>query len=262
MPVILTTISGGLPPAPPRAVAKITRKIGLLGSHGSSLTDCPWDDPTWELWAHASSRAWYRREPDLYFELHRPARWKHEKKKGPNYFRWLCSTTVPIMMQEKHPEIPASRRYPKDRILQEFGTLRPYFTNTVSWMIALALTQSVTHLGLWGISYSSKGEYAIQRGCAEYWLGRAEQAGVHIILPKQCSLLREPAALYGYESHDETGALIDEYQQKEFRGAENLKVLRPGEAFERLAPPEEIRRQIAAEEEAYPRPEWAKVRNL
>lgn len=243
-------------PRPPRAVSRTIRKIGLLGSHTASLADCPWEDPSWELWGHASSMAWYSRSPDRLFDLHPKSRWFRPEKKTRRYPEWLAKNTVPIYMQAKYPEVPASIAYPKDRILNEYGQPRPYFTNQVAWMIALALSEGVTHLGLWGISYAARSEYGIQRGCAEYWLGRAAQAGVHVVLPRQCSLLAEPKRLYGYDSHDERGELVPEYQVKEF--PREIIPGKAGEGIRLVEPPDHIKAEMEAEEARHPRPEWAR----
>lgn len=196
---------------------------------------------------------------DRYFDLHTKACWTRGGKKTAAYPKWLKSNTVPIYMQERHEEVPASIKYPKGRILLEFADARGYFTNHAAWMIALALTEGVSTIGLFGVNYGTEGEYMLQRGSAEYWLGRAAGAGVHVVLPAQCTLLREPALLYGYESHDEvTGALREEYKIKTFTPAQvALRPLKPGETFKKAEPPEHLREEIRQEEEDYPRPDWA-----
>ena len=103
-------------------------------------------------------------------------------------------------------------RYPLERILQEY---RAYFTNHCAYMIALAMTEGVDTIGLWGCQYGASSEYSAQRGSLEYWLGRFEQAGGNVILPvKGNTVLHDPAELYGYESHDEQGHLVKSYQPK------------------------------------------------
>jgi len=240
----------------PRGVVLKNRKIGLCGSHSASLVDAPWDDPSWELWGHSSARSWYGRAMDRYFDLHPPSCWSRGMKKD-KYTRWLAKNTVPIYMQDVYPDVPASLRYPKGRILQEFAGARPYFTNHVAWMVALALTEGVSTVGLWGINYGTRSEYMLQRGACEYWIGRLEQAGVRVVLPEQCTLLKEPVGLYGYESHDEaTGVLLPAYQIKKWpQGPEPVPV---GEKPPDLAvPPPEVVDLIRAEEEESPRPDWA-----
>lgn len=257
--MVLTPAMAPQADPPPRPVAaRAVRKIALCGSHASSLKDAPWDDPSWEFWGHASSRAWYRRPMHRYFDLHPKACWTRGGKKGHSYPRWLAKNTVPIFMQQKFPEVPASVAYPRGQILTEFGDSRPYFTNHAAWMIALAMTEGATTLGLFGVNYGTESEYVRQRGSAEYWLGRAAERGIRIVLPEQCTLLSEPKLLYGYESHDEvTGLLKDEYKGKEWTPGETIKPLKPGEKFVRAQPPAHLVAEIEAEEREYPRPSWA-----
>lgn len=245
-------------PPPRRSTARMGRKVALCGSFTPSLQDCPWEDPSWEFWGHASSRGWYKVQMDRYFDLHSKTLWTRGGRKGAYYPRWLAQNTVPIYMQERYPEVPASVKYPKGRILMEFADARGYFTNHAAWMIALALTEGVETIGLFGVNYSSQSEYERQRGSCEYWIGRAAGMGVRMVLPEQCTLLREPALLYGYESHDEkTGLLKPEYQRKVYKPEETITPPVPGLPIPVVEPPEHLRALIAEEEREYPRPEWA-----
>ncbi len=122
-------------------------------------------------------------------------------------------------------------------------------------MIALALTEGVSTIGLFGIDYQVKSEYVMQRGCCEAWLMYASALGVRIVLPEQCSLLAAPKLLYGYESHDEvTGIIKPEYTK--YRWKEDIK---PIEGPMRLpaVPTPELAKEIKTEEMDYPRPDWA-----
>lgn len=176
------------------------RKIAILGG-ASTLKYAPWHDPTWELWSHHSCRHMCGRDPDLLFDLHPPELWTDPKKKfwDPDYTKWAQTNRIPIMMQQAYPEVPASIKYPFGQMITEFS--RGYMTNTVSYMVALALMEGVTHLGIYGCHYDTGSEYGPQRGSCEYWLGVAEGRGVHILIPPGCDLLNRPSLLYGYESH-------------------------------------------------------------
>lgn len=196
---------------------------------------------------------------DRYFDLHPKSRWTRGGKKSAKYPQWLARNTVPIYMQQRFDEVPASIKYPKGRILQEFSYCRPYFTNHVAWMIALALTEGVSEIGLFGINYQSNSEYVSQRGCCEYWLGIAQAKGVRVVLPEQCTLLKDPPLLYGYESHDENGMLRSAYANKlkELREKDIVPTL-PGERPPMLAiPTPELAKEIEEEEIDNPRPAWA-----
>lgn len=195
---------------------------------------------------------------DRYFDLHPKSCWTRGGKKGSAYPRWLAANTIPIYMQEKFAEVPASIKYPRGRVFFEFSYAhrRRYFANHAAWMIALALLEGVETIGLFGINYSVESEYMRQRGSAEYWLGQCDGRGVRVILPEQCSLLREPELLYGYESHDETtGALKPEYKRKEFKPTETISVVAPGRIAEA---PANVKAQIEVEEREHPRPDWAR----
>lgn len=194
-------------PGPSFAGLGRQRKIAILGNH-RTIAHAPWDDGSWELWAHTSSSFVVRRTPDRYFDLHPKVWWEAEGSWKKGYKAWLAQLQTPIFMQEKFAAVPASIRYPKERILAEF---RRYFTSQTAWMIELALTEGVTHLALYGIAYEHYTEYATQRAGAEYWLGFAEGRGVQIVLPEGTPICRFPSKLYGYESH-EGGVLQDEYK--------------------------------------------------
>lgn len=147
--------------------------------------------------------------PDVMFDLHPPELWRDPVRKhwDVSYQAFLRQNTVPIYMQQRYPDIPASMKYPFAQVIHQF---RPYFTNHVAWMIALALTEGVTHIGLYGCHYDSDSEYGVQRGCAEYWCGVAEGRGVQVVIPPECNLLNFPPQLYGYESHPD-GHRVKEY---------------------------------------------------
>jgi hypothetical protein len=186
-----------------------TKKLGLLGCT-ENLKFAPFDDSSWTLASHTAARGKCQREPDWYFDLHRPECFTKERKPwNPKYYTWLQRLQTPIFMQEERPEIPLSVRYPIERVLQEY---RAYFTNHVVYMIALAMMEGVTTIGLWGCQYGIESERHVQRGSLEYWLGRFEQAGGTVVLPvKNNTVLAMPNTLYGYESHDEFGKLSGDY---------------------------------------------------
>jgi hypothetical protein len=170
------------------------RKIALVGS-AATIQFTPWWDPTWEIWAHATTHAFCKRV-DRYFDLH-PWEWITEKP-IPGYVDWLKALKVPIYMQRVFKDVPASLRYPRERMLAEYPR---YFTSHAAWMVALALSEGVTHLGFYGIHYALDEEHKKQRTGCEFWMGIATGRGVQIVNPPGSPLCREPAWLYGYESH-------------------------------------------------------------
>ena len=104
-------------------------------------------------------------------------------------------------MQHKYNEVPCSIPYPKDEILGEFGT---YFTNTVSFMIALAIKEQATHISLYGVDMAQqavgvKSEYAQQRPSCELMLGIAIGRGIRVRVHVKSDLLK-CWKLYAYDS--------------------------------------------------------------
>lgn len=189
-----------------------TKKLGLLGNT-ASLEFAPWYDPSWTLAAHPCCRPRCKREPDWYFDLHRPELFRQENRTwNPKYYTWLKTLQVPVFMQKNYADVPMSVEYPLARIQAEF---RSYFTNQCAFLIALAMTEGVTHIGLFGCQYAHETEHGVQRDSLTYWLGRFEQGGGTVVIPpKYNSLLACPALLYGYESHDEHGKLVPAYRVK------------------------------------------------
>lgn len=207
-----------------------TKKLAIIGCTPSHQF-APWADPTWTIASHTSAHSTCQREPDWWFDMHPPVCFKAKKNWKKDYYDWLKHQKTPIFMQEAYPEIPAAVRYPKERILSEF---RPYFTNHVAWMIALAMTEGVTHIGIYGCQYKHESEHGTQRESCVYWMGRFEGAGGTLILPPILNnLLTTPKQLYGYESHDEHGQLIPAYFKKPTKPSDEesqaFHVLQPGE---------------------------------
>jgi hypothetical protein len=183
-PVIAQPISG---------VGRL-RKIAIIGS-AQTVQLAPWYDASWEIWAHATVYPYCKRV-DRYFDLH-PWKWISEKP-VPGYLAWLKTLRTPIYMQRAMADVPASIAYPRERVMAEHPR---YFTSHAAWMIALALAEGVTHLGFFGIHYALDEEHKKQRAGCEFWMGVAHGRGVQLVVPEGAPLLREPAWLYGYESH-------------------------------------------------------------
>jgi len=82
--------------------------------------------------------------------------------------------------------------------------------------------------------------------------------GVRVVLPEQCTLLHDPALLYGYESHDATtGILVPQYKRKEWKPAETIRLVDGSNITDRAEAPKELQALIAQEEAEEPRPEWS-----
>lgn len=114
----------------------------------------------------------------------------------------INSMKVPLIAPFKYEEIPLSEPFPLDECVKEFGM--PYFSNTISYMIAYALLKGAKEINLYGINQASSSEYFYERAGVEFWLGVALGLGVKITINGEKSeLLRNKARfggslLYGY----------------------------------------------------------------
>jgi len=196
------------------------RKIAIIGKAPSSRHLAPYQDPAWEVWT-LSDLVPIGQSPrsNCHFELH-PLDWLRAER--PEYFRWLASVTeIPILLQKLDPEIPAGRLYPLKAVLRHFR--RRYFTNQVSWMIALAILQRPAAIGIWGVDMCvrspvlDQNEYGNQRPSCEWLIGWAEGAGIEMVIPEECELLKHPY-LYGFDHRGGAVRVRWEARQRELEG--------------------------------------------
>lgn len=198
----------------------------------------PWGDERWSVWG-VNDLCFYVPRVDVAFELHhtmnmgvrRSPEWEQALRSGGKRGAQheIGKPLTPVFMQEAHPEYPSVLAFPKQRIISEFGRLHlppleytgtvapgaDYFTNSISWMIALAIlelteektvsgrTQRVAkpgaRLGIVGVSMAAESEYSVQKPSVEYWIGRAQGMGIDVWVPDDAHILHT-ATLYGYAS--------------------------------------------------------------
>lgn len=196
---------------PARAPAR-TRKVAILG-FGQTVKDCPWQDPSWELWA--MNGFWRAAEPDygikaaedrytLWLDMHSVEYTRAYGKAagfGDAQEKWLEQPhPFPILMLDEDPAFPSVHRFPIEDLVATLG--RDYFTSTVAYAIAFALAQAdVAEIALFGIDLTHGSEYEQQRPCAEYWVGRAEAAGIKVVIHEGSALLKQRHR-YGYEGQN------------------------------------------------------------
>jgi len=154
----------------------------LILGKGPSKANAPTDfeGEVWGLNDLHSNLAFTR-----WFELHPPGRWDA---------KFLREKDIPVYMQQHYPEVPKSIPYPLDKITRKYGR---YFTNSISYMLALALDEGFKTILLYGADFLTNTEYYHQKGSVEYFLGVARAMGVDVFIHPRSNLLK--AKLYGYE---------------------------------------------------------------
>ena len=127
--------------------------------------------------------------------------------------RKLATEGATVYLQESRPvEFPEAKPYPYAAVYEYFkhclGGKRRYFTNTISFQIALAVMEMEarpddTHwIGIYGVDMMTgagggvNNEYGWQRPSCEYWIGRAEARGIEGVIPTESDLMSS-AFVYG-----------------------------------------------------------------
>jgi hypothetical protein len=171
------------------------KKVAIVGFSAHKV-EAPYDDKTFEIWGlndlYEAIPRWNR-----WFEMHSDAQIKDycTRKQGKPYLEGLSGLGVPVYMQKHRPEVPLSVPYPIEEVKAEFGD---YFTNSISYMIAMAIREQYHTIHVYGVDMAQSSEYNFQRPSCEYFLGFARGRGIEIKLPKTSDLLKVKY-LYGYE---------------------------------------------------------------
>lgn len=184
---------------PPEGTEK---KVALCG-FAESYKLAPFDDPAIEVWG--LNELWkYLPRWTRWFEVHDDETLGVSKRDASDgeqkrHLEWLSKDhgDKPIYMQPQFcgGAFPNARPYPLDLMSQHFGR---YFTSSIGYMLALAIYEGYTWIGLYGIDLASDIEYQQQRPNAEYFIGVARGMGRTVVIPETSAILKA-GHLYGYE---------------------------------------------------------------
>ena len=173
------------------------KKVAIIGFAASSLHLAPWADATVELWGMNQGYIHFERQPDRWFEIHRPE--ARADVAVPDYLEDLKHLACPVYMIERDTAYPTSVAYPLDRVRLAVPALyHRYFTSCASYMVALAIAEGFQSIALYGIDCATGTEYADQKPCLEAWLSLAIGRGIDVHVPSTSALFKTPG-LYGYE---------------------------------------------------------------
>lgn len=156
-----------------------TRTIAICGTAGSSRDEIRSLDADVEVWGLNQSWKWMP-PPARWFEMH--DRDRYPTAYSGEHLKWLQEADCPVYMQRRQGDIPNSVTFPVDEVT-EGGRLRPLFTSTVAYMLALAIHERPDEIRLLGIDMAMDSEYAYQRAACEYWIGVAEAKGIRVYVP-------------------------------------------------------------------------------
>jgi len=136
---------------------------------------------------------------DRWFELH-PL--DYVESLCPGYCAWMNKQNKPVYLTAKDVRVKLGQEFPLDDICKHLGPFS-YFTNSASFMVAMAIHWDVKEIGVYGLDMATRAEYGWQRPSVEYWLGMAAGRGIKIHIPQETDLLK-CGRLYGFDQTDMT----------------------------------------------------------
>lgn len=140
---------------PPAKKAK--KKLAILGFTDSRL-EAPFDDNDCEIWGlnglH-NLNGWSPPRFTRWFDLHDDRIIEQYSESERRWFE-TCPTTLYVWNPKD--EWPNAIAYPKPEIVKTFGT---YFTNSISWMLALAIAEGFEWIGIYGVDMAQGTEYCV-----------------------------------------------------------------------------------------------------
>ena len=131
-----------------------------------------------------------------WFEIHAPSGNLHNSRRNPRHRKWLQEAKIPIYMPKKIEDIPMSIPYPIEEIKSIFGD---YFTNSISYMIALGLYEGFSHIEVYGVDMALNKEYREQKPSCEWFMGMAAILCDTFVIPFESDMLKAHY-LYGFEN--------------------------------------------------------------
>lgn len=193
------------------------KTVIMLGKRTSSVSPRQgWPDA--ELWGVTQSNQmnekkfgpitdwtqWWNLHP-----LHPTPFFPSIEQRHPKTWAWYASLPAndrPVVMQDVDPRIPASVRFPLERVRAAFPIFddaqqteaRIMATCQVDLMMAFALLDGYQHIILDGHGVSTKPEHMVAHRGIQYWVGFARGAGVQVTV-REPSWYRAPEKVYAYE---------------------------------------------------------------
>lgn len=194
---------------------RIKDRICIVGFADGHRDAAPWQDQGLEFWGinrlHAvlPGKPWTR-----WFELHSLEEFYGHSAPGgvdQQHIDFLRSFQGPVYVRGQDMDlardwgIERAEPFPLDALLQKY---HPYFTNTVSYLIALAIEMLAAdppsptpQIQMFGVDMAQdsllQNEYRGQRPSCEWLLGMAQGRGIEVVLPPGSDLLRA-SHLYGF----------------------------------------------------------------
>ena len=185
----------------PNGHMKTASRVCIVGFADGHRDAAPFDADDIEFWGinrlHAvmPDKPWTR-----WFELHDLERFYGNDEE---HQRFLREATFPVYVRPQDMSIATewgidAVPFPRDDMLTLF---EPYFTNTISWLLAFAIALEYDEILLYGVDMAQDGiqrEYRDQRPSCEWLIGLAQGRGINVVIPPGSDLMKA-SHLYGFD---------------------------------------------------------------
>lgn len=145
----------------------------ILGTAGSR-DQAPFADDTFEIWAVGTAAVYDDvKRIDRLFELHPRRYWSQQ-----SVLERMNEFDGPITMQDHYEEIPNSEPYPYQEVRDKFYLPAMgdnlFVTNTITWMLLMALHEGYTDVSLFGVHMAHDSEYTYQHASLAWAIGMVQ----------------------------------------------------------------------------------------
>ena len=184
-------------------------KVCIVGFADGHRDHAPWETDDMEFWGinrlHAvlPNKPWTR-----WFEIHDLERFYSTDEEHKQFLR---DADFPVYVRPQDMQIATewgidATPFPQADMLNLF---EPYFTNTISWLLAFAIALEYEEIHLYGVDMAqdtiTQAEYRQQRPSCEWLIGLAQGRGIRVVMPPGSDLMKS-SHLYGFDD--------DVYRQK------------------------------------------------
>lgn len=164
------------------------KKVAILGT-APSAKFAPFNDPSWIIWG-VGARLDCVTRADRWYELHRldgePIQWATEWRASMK--QWCMDCELWMI----HPEPLADRIVQMNikPLIEKYGTF--FMTSSFSWMMAQALEEGFSEIGLWGVDMEYGTEYRQQRTGLRHFIEIAKLMGIKVTRVVSSGIAYEP----------------------------------------------------------------------
>lgn len=177
----------------------MTRTIAIVGFAGSSRDLMNKEPESTEIWGlnNAYSQNFMQRPASRWFDIH-----GYEGRDEYRGKHWEKMLEMGIPIYALHPPIPTPENVvwlDYVGICERLG-VKPYFTNSIAYMLAVAVDEHVDEIKLFGVDMATGTEFEKQRANCEYWIGIARGLGITVAIPDVSPICK--GLLYGIDKDD------------------------------------------------------------